>query len=326
MLPLLLILLPAGSGSGSAAGSADGRKNEKKRRASGFDNYDDGSYDDGDMICVQCPLLPIVNTAADADTKYWRIRMSSDTTGSSRRLSMYDRAAAIVLQSVYEIESGMTDTATGTSSAGSGAGRSVCSDGDRDDRDQRLISNLSTLHRYYDSAAMPLEVACIYSQFCAAIGWRNLALTFAIEVLATALRRRVSMAATAAAASEDDDKDWLPIAEKCEELLYLVLTDLLPRVKSCDDCEELFQNLLLVGQQGHDPLSIFSAEHVMQISDEIQSSSVASLLTNLHRLKKTLHHCFSDVIEECNEMLQHMHDGLQQTRCADTCGYNLVQE
>mmetsp|Transcript_26918 Transcript_26918/g.58852 ORF Transcript_26918/g.58852 Transcript_26918/m.58852 type:complete len:452 (+) Transcript_26918:126-1481(+) len=290
----------AASGSGSAAGS------------------------DGDMICVQCPLLPRTNTAADTGTNDWRIRMPSDTTGSSRRLSMYDRAAAIVLQSAYEIESGMTgDAAAGTSSARRGAGRSVCSNGDRDDRDQRLISNLSILNRYYDSAAMPLEVACIYIQFCAAIGWRNQALTFAIEVLAAVLRRRDSMAVS----SENDDKDWLQIAEKCEELLYLVLTDLLPRVKSSDDCEELFQHLLLAGAQGHGPLSRSSAEHVVQISDEIQPSSVDSLLTNLERLKKTRNHCFSGVIEECTERLQHMQEEFSKEDAqvpADTTSSNDV--
>ena len=255
----------------------------------------EGSGNDDEVISIRSPLIPCAAATNEASKKKkWRIRIPLAPAGSTRRkqTSPYDRAAAIVLQSVYEIENGNY------------------SPSDRDDidiRDQRLISNLSTLNRYYHSTPMSLEVACVYIQFCSAIGWETLALASALELLIVVLRSRCLLltgTAAAAAVSPPYEKDWPP-TEMCKELLYLVLTDLLPRVKRRDDCEELLRQLSQVREQ--DRLRISG---IVEISSKTQLSSVDVLLSNIARLKMTLDPCFLDMIEECNDKLQQIHEDL----------------
>jgi len=209
----------------------------------------------------------------------WRVRLTNAS-------SVYDRAAAIAIQSIYEIES------AGGQSVG---GSSNHADDER--RNEHIISDLSTLHQYYCTASMPIGLACIYIQFCAAMGWRGVALSLATDLLGHILVDKQPGSTSSGFQEELLTEDWFLNA--CEELIDLALTELLPRVKEGKDCRALLYRL-----QGQNQLDHSSTTQPITLCEEVQPSSVDVLMRNLaDDLPSAFHPCFEDIFEQCNDKL-----------------------
>ena len=223
---------------------------------------------------------------SDASSSSWRVRLTDAS-------SVYDRAAAIVIQSIYEIDK----SADGQMGGGSSNHADV-----RKRRNEHMFSDLSTLHRYYCDAPMPIGLACIYIQFCATMGWRGLALTFAVDILGRILKEGQPDRGTGTGIQEELlAQDWF--LDACEELIDLALTELLPRVQEGRDCRDLLYRL-----QGQDQLDHLSKAQSIPVCEEVQPSSVDVLMRTLadDHSSSALHPCFEEIFEQCNEKLGQM--------------------
>jgi len=214
----------------------------------------------------------------------WRVRLANET-------SICDRAAAIAIQSIYEM-----------GGAGGGSDGDHCAD--EDSRNEYLMADLSALHRHYREADMPIGLACIYVQFCSAMGWRGAALSVAVDVLGHILGES-QPGRSGAAAFELDllHEDWF--MEACEELIDLVLTELLPRVENAEDCRALLWRLK--GQR--ETTSSTQQAQSIYISEAVQPSSVDVLVTNLtdtDNLSSSFHPSFESIVQQCGENLRQM--------------------
>ena len=223
---------------------------------------------------------------SDASSSSWRVRLTNAS-------SVYDRAAAIAIQSIYEIDK----SADGQSGGG---GSSNQAEYDKKRRNEHMFADLSTLHRYYCRAPMPLGLACIYIQFCATMRWRGLALTFAMDLLGRILGGGQPDRGTDTGVQEELlAQDWF--LDACEELIDLALTELLPRVKEKKDCRALLYRL-----QGQNQLDHLPKAQSIPICEEVQPSSVDVLIRTLadeHLSSSALHPCFEEIFEQCNEKL-----------------------
>ena len=224
---------------------------------------------------------PTDGTCTAATSSSWRVRLTNES-------NVYDGAAAIVIQSIYEMDS--ADGQIGGGDNGSAV--------DDLGRNKHMISDLATLHRYYRKMTMPLGLACIYIQFCSAIGWREDALSFAMDILGHIFELDAPIQ------EELLLEDWF--LDACEELIDLVLTELLPRVEKADDCKALLHRLL--GQK--EAASSFHKLQNIAISNEVQPSSVDVLVRNLtgteNSLLSSFHPCLGSIFEQCGENLSQM--------------------
>ena len=222
------------------------------------------------------------DTCTGASPLSWSVRLTDES-------SVCDRAAAIVIQSIYEM-----DTAGGDASAGHEVEES---------RSEHIISDLSTLHRYYSKMTMPIGLACIYIQFCSTIGWRVEALSLALDILGHIFELDAPMQ------EELLSKDWF--LDACEELIDLVLTELLPRVEKAEDCTAFLSRLM--GRK-----EISDTSHKSQriaISEEVQPSSIDILVRTLtgttgSSLSSSFHPCLENIFEQCGENLAQMQSAL----------------
>ena len=225
---------------------------------------------------------------SDASLSSWRVRLTDAS-------SVYDRAAAIVIQSIYEIDK----SADGQNGGG---GSSNPAEHDKGRNYEHMFSDLSTLHRYYCDAPMSIGLACIYIQFCATMGWRGLALTFAVDILGRILKDGQPDRGTCTGIQEELlAQDWF--LDACEELIDLALTELLPRVQEGRDCRDLLYRL-----QGQDQLDHLSKAQSIPVCEEVQPSSVDVLMRTLadDHSSSALHPCFEEIFEQCNEKLGQM--------------------
>lgn len=220
------------------------------------------------------------DTCTDSSSSSWSVRLTDES-------SVYDRAAAIVIQSIYEMNS----------AGGDGSAGEV-----EESRNEHIISDLSTLHRYYSQTTMPIGLACIYIQFCSTLGWRGGALSFALDILGHIFELDAPMQ------EELLSKDWF--LDACEELIDLVLTELLPRVEGAEDCKVLLYQLM-----GRNEASDNSSHKTLTIaiSEEVQPSSVDVLVRTLTGIGSNLsssHPCLVNIFEQCGENLAQMQSAL----------------
>ena len=230
----------------------------------------------------------------------WRVRLTNAS-------SVYDRAAAIVIQSIYEIDK-IADGQSG------GGGSSNPAEHDKGRSYEHIFSDLSTLHRYYCGVPMPIGLACIYIQFCATMGWRGLALTFAVDILGRILVGGQPDRGTGTGIEEELlAQDWF--LDACEELIDLALTELLPRVQEGRDCRDLLYRL-----QGQDQLDHLSKAQSIPVCEEVQPSSVDVLMRTLadDHSSSALHPCFEEIFEQCNEKLGQMLKDRADTPSSDS--------
>ena len=224
-------------------------------------------------------------TSTIASPSSWSVRLAEES-------SVYDRAAAIVIQSIYEMDSAVGPIGDG------GAGHEV-----EESRNEHIISDLSTLHRYYGKMAMPIGLACIYIQFCSAMGWRGEALSFALDLLGHIFELDAPMQ------EEFLSNDW--VFDACEELIDLVLTELLPRAEKAQDCTALLHRLL---GQNEATASTSHKSQTIAISKEVQPSSVDILVRTLtgtgSGLSSSFHPCLESIFEQCGENLAEMQAGI----------------
>lgn len=171
-------------------------------------------------------------------------------------------------------------------------------------RNEHIISDLSTLHRYYSQTTMPIGLACIYIQFCSTMGWRGEALSFALDILGHIFELDAPMQ------EELLSKDWF--LDACEELIDLVLTELLPRVEGAEDCKVLLYQLM-----GRNEASDNSSHKTLTIviSEEVQPSSVDVLVRTLTgttgtSLSSSFHPYLENIFEQCGENLAQMQSAL----------------
>ena len=225
------------------------------------------------------------DACTDASSPSWSVRLADES-------SVYDRAAAIVIQSIYEM-----DTTVGPIGDGS-PGHEV-----EESRSEHIISDLSTLHRYYSKMTMPIGLACIYIQFCYTIGWRGEALSFALDILGHVFELDAPIQ------EELISQDWF--LDACEELIDLVLTELLPRVQKAEDCKALLQRLM--GRKETSDTSHKSQG--IAISEEVQPSSIDILVRTLtgttgSSLSSSFHPCLENIFEQCGENLAKIQSAL----------------
>ena len=222
-----------------------------------------------------------IDACTSTSSSSWSVRLAEES-------SVYDRAAAIAIQSIYEM-----DSAGGDACAGHEVEESRS-------RNEHIISDLSTLHRYYSEMAMPIGLACIYIQFCSTMGWRWEALSFALDILGHIFELDAPMQ------EELLSKDWF--LDACEELIDLVLTELLPRVEKAEECKALLYQLM--GRNGATASSSHKSEAIA-ISEEVQPSSVDVLVRTLtgttgSSLSSPFHPCLENIFEQCGENLSQM--------------------